>query len=572
MSLLCKVAVSLPWVVVTTGDGGGMTVVAMSEAELARAGPLRDVAAGRLAVDRAAALMGVSRRQALRLLRRFREGGPAALASRRRGRPSNRRLPDAVRAAALSAVRERYADFGPTLAAEKLASLHDIHDITVSSETLRKGMVAEGLWADRKTRARPVHQPRGRRDCLGELVQIDGSRHWWFEDRGPPCTLLVFIDDATSRLMHLQFVLSETAFDYLRATRAYLEAYGKPVAFYSDRHSIFRVGKAEAAGGDGMTQFGRALHELNIDILCANSPQAKGRVERANKTLQDRLAGRGFAFPIERAVFATVLHRIMVSGSDRACEKGMADYAIPGLDGLAPHHLSRAMAWLGEELPAEQRAGATPFAPRAVKDLIEERLFERRRDLFAELSVVFLDTTSLSLVGEGGDTLGERGYSKDHRPDLMLMILGVVIDAEGHPVCSQMWPGNTADVGVLLPVVDRLRGRFAIGRVCGVADRGMISAPAVAALEGRGHCPRRAGVRARRPRAHRRAGPPGGARGRPGLHPALHPARRRRGDPALGQGSHRRGQAPHRLPQRGRGGEGRRRPPGGDRRAVTAGR
>src|SRR5215213_1992579 len=173
--------VSLPWVVVTTGDDGGMTVVAMSEAELARAGPLRDVAAGRLAVDRAAALMGVSRRQALRLLRRFREGGPAALASRRRGRPSNRRLPDAVRAAALSAVRERYADFGPTLAAEKLASLHDIHDITVSRETLREGMVAEGLWADRKTRARPVHQPRGRRDCPGELVQIDGSRHWWFE-------------------------------------------------------------------------------------------------------------------------------------------------------------------------------------------------------------------------------------------------------------------------------------------------------------------------------------------------------------------------------------------------------
>src|SRR5215213_7293530 len=288
--------------------------------------------------------------------------------------------------------------------------------------------------------------------------------------------------------------------------------------------------------------------------------------------IEDLLSGRAFEFPVERAVFATVLHRIMVSGSDRACEKGMADYAIPGLDGLAPHHLSRAMAWLGEELPAEQQAGATPFAPRTVKDLIEERLFERRRDLFAELSVVFLDTTSLSLVGEGGDTLGERGYSKDHRPDLMQLVFGVVIDAEGRPICPEMWPGNTADVGVLLPVVDRLRGRFAIGRVCVVADRGMVSAPAVAALEGRGHCPRRAGVRARRPRAHRRAGPPGGARGRPGLHPALHPARRRRGDPALGQGSHRRGQAPHRLPQRGRGGEGRRRPPGGDRRAVTAGR
>jgi hypothetical protein len=124
---------------------------------------------------------------------------------------------------------------------------------------------------------------------VGELVQIDGSRHWWFEERGPPCTLLVYIDDATSRLMHLEFVLSETAFDYFRATRAYLAAHGKPVAFYSDKHSIFRVSKTEAESGDGVTQFGRALQELNIDIICANSPQAKGRVERANKTLQDRL-------------------------------------------------------------------------------------------------------------------------------------------------------------------------------------------------------------------------------------------------------------------------------------------
>ncbi len=272
--------------VVATWGGDGMAVVAMSEAELARVGALRDVAAGRLAVDHAAALMGVSRRQAFRLLRRFREGGPAALASRRRGRPSNRRLPAAVRTAALAAVRERFAGFGPTLAAEKLASLHGV---TVSRETLRKWMMAEGLWADRKARAKPVHQPRGRRDCLGELVQIDGSRHWWFEDRGPPCTLLVFIDDATSRLMHLRFVLGETAFDYFRAVREYIDQHGKPVAFYSDRHSVFRAGKSTAAGGDGMTQFGRALHELNIGILCANSPQAKGRVERANKTLQDRL-------------------------------------------------------------------------------------------------------------------------------------------------------------------------------------------------------------------------------------------------------------------------------------------
>jgi hypothetical protein len=202
--------------------------------------------------------------------------------------------------------------------------------------------------------------------------------------------------------------------------------------------------------------------------------------------IEELLASRGFEFPVERAVFATVLHRIMASGSDRACEKWLADYDVPGADSLALHQLYRAMAWLGEELSADQQAGATPFAPRTVKDLVEERLFARRRDLFTELSVVFMDTTSLSFDGAGGKSLGERGYSKDHRPDLMQMILGVVVDAEGHPVCSEMWPGNTADVSVLLPVVDRLRGRFAIGRVCVVADRGMISAPTIAALEQRG--------------------------------------------------------------------------------------
>jgi transposase len=198
------------------------------------------------------------------------------------------------------------------------------------------------------------------------------------------------------------------------------------------------------------------------------------------------LAARSFEFPVERAVFASVLHRIMVSGSDRACEKWLADYDIPGVDGLALHQLYRAMAWLGEELADDQQAGATAFAPRTVKDLIEEQLFARRRDLFSELSVVFMDTTSLSFAGAGGETLGERGYSKDHRPDLMQMIVAVVIDADGRPICSEMWPGNTADVTVLIPVIDRLRSRFGIGRVCVVADRGMISAPTIAALEERG--------------------------------------------------------------------------------------
>ncbi len=202
--------------------------------------------------------------------------------------------------------------------------------------------------------------------------------------------------------------------------------------------------------------------------------------------IEELLATRSFEFPVERAVFVSVLHRIIVSGSDRACEKWVADYAVPGIGGLALHHLYRALAWLGEELAADQQAGVTAFAPRTVKDLIEEQLFARRRDLFSELSVVFLDTTSLSFAGAGGETLGERGYSKDYRPDLMQMIVAVVIDADGRPICSEMWPGNTADVTVLIPVIDRLRSRFAIGRVCVAADRGLISAATIAALEERG--------------------------------------------------------------------------------------
>jgi transposase len=204
--------------------------------------------------------------------------------------------------------------------------------------------------------------------------------------------------------------------------------------------------------------------------------------------IKELLVERGFAFEVERAIFATVLHRLFVSGSDRACDKWIDDYVIPGTDGLALHHLYRAMAWLGEELDAAEggQAHATPFTPRCVKDQIEEALFARRRDLFSELSVVFMDTTSLRFEGAGGETLGQRGHSKDHRPDLMQLILCVVIDATGRPVCTEIVPGNTADVRVLLPTIDRLRHRFAIGRVCIVADRGMVSAATLAGLEERG--------------------------------------------------------------------------------------
>jgi hypothetical protein len=209
------------------------------------------------------------------------------------------------------------------------------------------------------------------------------------------------------------------------------------------------------------------------------------RDTQCGAVLTELLAERDFDVPLERAVFLTVLHRLMGAGSDRACEQWRIDYRVAGAERLHLHHLYRAMAWLGEELPLAGQDGRT-LAPRCMKDLVEERLFARRRDLFADLAVVFMDTTSLYFEGEGGETLGECGHSKDYRPQLNQMIVAVIIDQNGRPVCSEMWPGNTADVTTLVPVVDRLRRRFGIGRVCVVADRGMISAATIAALEERG--------------------------------------------------------------------------------------
>lgn len=193
------------------------------------------------------------------------------------------------------------------------------------------------------------------------------------------------------------------------------------------------------------------------------------------------LAGRMFEFDVERAVFLTVLHRLMVSGSDRFCSRWCRDYMIEGIDGLELHHLYRAMGFLGE--PVDDQIGATPFSPRCNKDLIEEFVFSYRRDLFSSLDLVFFDTTSIYFEGRGGESIGKRGYSKDHRPDLAQMVVGAVIDDKGQPICCEMWPGNTADVTTLLPIVGRLKKRFSIGRICIVADRGMISAKTIAALE-----------------------------------------------------------------------------------------
>jgi hypothetical protein len=202
--------------------------------------------------------------------------------------------------------------------------------------------------------------------------------------------------------------------------------------------------------------------------------------------VQELLRDRRFASPVERAVFLTVLHRLLAPGSDRAADKWKHDYLLDGGDALDLHHLYRAMAWLGEELPAGQQHGSTRLVPRCTKDLIEEQVFARRRDLFTQLEVVFFDTTSVYFEGEGGETLGCYGHSKDHRPDEHQMVVGAVLDGGGRPICCELWPGNTTDVTTLIPVVDRLWRRFHIRQVCIVADRGMVSQDTVADLEQQG--------------------------------------------------------------------------------------
>lgn len=258
----------------------------MSMREADRLKTIQAVVDGMLRVGQAALRLGVSLRQVERMLLRYAAQGAAGLISLKRGRPSNHQLEPGLADRAMALIRQCYADFGPTLAREKLL---ECHGLAIGKEKLRHLMIDAGLWATRRQRAPPIHQPRARRACLGELVQIDGSDHAWFEDRAPSCTLLVYIDDATSRLMALHFTPTESTFGYFEATRQYLQRHGKPIAFYSDKAAVFRPTDDSTDFGHGVTQFGRALFELNIDILCANTSQAKGRVERANLTLQDRL-------------------------------------------------------------------------------------------------------------------------------------------------------------------------------------------------------------------------------------------------------------------------------------------
>ncbi len=256
----------------------------MSGRESDRVAVIREVVGKRLLQREAAQRLGVGVRQVKRLVRDYRDRGAAGLVSVRRGRRPNNAIVAGVREGIMALVMKRYADFGPTLACEKLV---EDHGHRLSAETLRQWMIAEGLWRSRARRRAHIHQGGPRRPRFGELVRIDGSPHAWFEDRGPPCTPVVFVDDATSRLMALRFEPAETTAAYMRVMRGYLGLHGRPVAVYSDRHSIFRVNHADREGE--ITQFTRVLKTLDIEPIHARSPQAKGRVERANQTLQDRL-------------------------------------------------------------------------------------------------------------------------------------------------------------------------------------------------------------------------------------------------------------------------------------------
>ena len=259
-------------------------LVTMSRTEVDRLKVIAQVASKQIKQGMAAVQLGLTVRQVKRLLRRYRCEGAPGLVSRHRGKRPNNAIAGEVRHAVLALIRRDYADFGPTLACEMLTERHGYR---LSVETLRQWMKVEGLWKTQERKRARIHQRRPRRPCLGELVQIDGSPHDWFEGRAPRCTLIVFIDDATGRLMGLRFAPAETTQAYMETLDDYLRVHGRPVALYSDKHSIFRINRPDQEGE--LTQFTRALMSLDIAPIHANSPQAKGRVERANQTLQDRL-------------------------------------------------------------------------------------------------------------------------------------------------------------------------------------------------------------------------------------------------------------------------------------------
>ena len=264
----------------------GNRIFQMSQKELDRLKIIERLKNKQINQIEAASQLGLSARQVRRLQHAYKQEGTAGLISKLRGKASNNRLSPVCLAEVVRLIKNRYSDFGPTLAHEKLT---EKHGLKLSLESVRGLMIAEGFWEKRRRKTLKVYQRRERRSSMGELIQVDGSHHDWFEGRSRKCCLLVFVDDATSRLMHLHFAEEEDTDSYFAAMKVYLLKHGRPLCLYSDKHSVFRITARECDGGSGETQFGRAMRELGIELICANSPQAKGRVEKANGTLQDRL-------------------------------------------------------------------------------------------------------------------------------------------------------------------------------------------------------------------------------------------------------------------------------------------
>jgi transposase len=261
-------------------------LLTMSKKEIIRLEVIQRIKGQQITQKQAAEQLCISVRQVKRIWKTYQEKGAEGLVHQRRGKPGNNQISTDKLRLVRDLIFERYSDFGPTLACEKLG---EKHGVKISVERVRQLMISEGLWKAKRRRNEQVFQMRQRRACLGELIQVDGSDYDWFEGRHPRCTLLVFVDDATGKLVALRFVPHESFFAYCEAARSYFEQYGKPRAIYSDKHGIFHLNNPTALQGEGMTEFGRAMEELGVQIICANTPQAKGRVERANKTLQDRL-------------------------------------------------------------------------------------------------------------------------------------------------------------------------------------------------------------------------------------------------------------------------------------------
>lgn len=266
-------------------------VISMSKREVERITVMDSLLEKRIKQKHAAAQLSISIRQVQRLVKKYKREGAIGLIHGSRGKESNRLMPKEKREQIVNLIKTNYPDFGPTFACEKLL---ERDQIKCSPETVRQIMIAENIWISRKKRLVEIHPYRERRSCIGELVQLDGSPHKWFENRADPCTLVAFIDDATSRIMDGEFVDYEGTFTLFGATEHYLKTYGKPLALYADKHSTFKINRQATIEEElkdflPQSQYGRAMDQLLIDLIFANSPEAKGRVERMFETLQDRL-------------------------------------------------------------------------------------------------------------------------------------------------------------------------------------------------------------------------------------------------------------------------------------------